>query len=400
MKAAIFKILLFFLCFPFSSSLTAQKIIVKEVGQTLSGASQTEAYLSLIQNKTVGIVANQTSLIGTTHLVDSLLNLGIKIQCIFTPEHGFRGEADAGAHIIGGKDSQTGLDIISLYGSHKKPTKADLKGIDIMLFDLQDVGVRFYTYISTLSYVMESCTEQNIPVIVLDRPNPNGFYIDGPILEKEHQSFVGLHAVPVVYGMTIGEYARMVNGEKWLTDQLNCKLTVIPLSHYDRRAIDKLPVKPSPNLPNYQAIFLYPSLCLFEGTDMSIGRGTDFPFQVYGHPNLPETTFSFIPESRAGASAPKHHDTKCNGFDLRTLADQPVMKYAKLNLQWLMQAYQSLRQDKFFNSYFEKLAGTSELRRQIEGGESEESIRKSWQTGIEQFKKIRAKYLIYPDFEE
>jgi len=200
--------------------------------------------------------------------------------------------------------------------------------------------------------------------------------------------------------MTIGEYARMVNGEKWLTDQLNCKLTVIPLSHYDRRAIDKLPVKPSPNLPNYQAIFLYPSLCLFEGTDMSIGRGTDFPFQVYGHPNLPETTFSFIPESRAGASAPKHHDTKCNGFDLRTLADQPVMKYAKLNLQWLMQAYQSLRQDKFFNSYFEKLAGTSELRRQIEGGESEESIRKSWQTGIEQFKKIRAKYLIYPDFEE
>ncbi|MGE4541035.1 MAG: exo-beta-N-acetylmuramidase NamZ domain-containing protein [Bacteroidales bacterium] len=400
MNTAIFKIFPFILCIVLSCSIHAQKIIVKDAGQTLPGASQTEAYLSLIQNKTIGVVANQTSLISKTHLVDSLLNLGIKIQCIFTPEHGFRGEADAGAHIIGGKDSQTGIDIVSLYGSHKKPTIEDLRGIDIMLFDLQDVGVRFYTYISTLTYVMEACAEQNIPVIVLDRPNPNGFYIDGPVLEKEYQSFVGLHTVPVVYGMTIGEYARMVNGEKWLTNQLNCDLTVIPLSHYDRNAIDKLAVRPSPNLPNYQAIFLYPSLCLFEGTSVSIGRGTDFPFQVYGHPNLPETTFSFIPESRAGASAPKHHDTKCNGFDLRTLADQPEMKYGKLNLQWLMQAYQSLKQDKFFNSYFEKLAGTSELRRQIEGGKSEEEIRNSWQNGIEQFKKTRAKYLLYPDFEE
>ncbi len=398
MKIAFCKIILLNVFLATAILVQAQPIAIRPVGETLSGASDIKAYLPLLKNKKVGVVANQSSLIGSTHLVDSLIALDISVLKVFTPEHGFRGDADAGAHIVSGKDSQTGLELISLYGNHKKPTAEDLNQIDIVLFDLQDVGVRFYTYISTLTYVMEACAAYEIPVIVLDRPNPNGFYIDGPILDKQHSSFVGLHPVPIVYGMTIGEYALMVNGEKWMQNQLKCDLTVIPLRNYDRNAIDELAIKPSPNLPNYQSIFLYPSLCLFEGTAVSIGRGTDFPFQVYGHPDFPESNFSFVPESRPGATNPKHLGKSCNGFDLRILANKPDKKLAKLNLSWILEAYQNIEESDFFNAYFEKLAGSSTLRQQIIKGESEENIRASWESELEQFRKIRSKYLIYPDF--
>ena len=400
MKATISISLILIFCAVLRLSSQENPIAIKQVGLTKSGAENTTLYLSDLKDKRVGIVANQTSLIGQNHLVDSLLSHLISIKVIFTPEHGFRGEADAGAHITSGKDNKTGIAIISLYGNHKKPTEKDLKDVDIVVFDLQDVGVRFYTYISTLTYVMEACAEQNIPVIVLDRPNPNGCYIDGPILEKEFQSFVGLHPVPIVYGMTIGEYALMVNGEGWLGNQLKCNLTIIPLTNYDRNAIDLLAVKPSPNLPNYKSVFLYPSLCLFEGTTVSIGRGTAFPFQVYGHPDIPETEFSFTPESRPGATSPKHNNMVCNGFDLRSLAHIPDKSNAKINLDWIIQAHQMLTHPGFFNAYFEKLAGTKALRLQIENGASEKEIRESWQSGLKDFKKIRAKYLIYPDFEQ
>ncbi len=398
MKPQFCKIFLLNFFFALSTILQAQQIEIKAAGKTLPGASSMEDYILLLKNKRVGVVGNQSSLVGSTHLVDSLLNLDIKIVKVFTPEHGFRGDADAGTHIASGKDGITGLELISLYGNHKKPAKADLFNVDIILFDLQDVGVRFYTYISTLTYVMEACAENEIPLIVLDRPNPNGFYIDGPVLRKQHSSFVGLHPVPIVYGMTIGEYAMMVNGEKWMQNHLECDLTVIPLRDYDRNAIDILAIKPSPNLPNYQSIFLYPSLCLFEGTAVSIGRGTDFPFQVYGHSDFPESNFSFIPESRPGASNPKHLGRSCNGYDLRKLANEPDKQLAKLNLSWILEAYQNLENADFFNAYFEKLVGNSKLRQQIIKGESEENIRASWQPELEQFRKIRSKYLIYPDF--
>jgi uncharacterized protein YbbC (DUF1343 family) len=398
MKIALYKIILINIFFATAIFVQAQPIAIKPVGETLPGASDIDAYIPLLKNKKVGVVANQSSQIGSKHLVDSLISLNVNIIKVFTPEHGFRADADAGAHIESEQDSRTGLELVSLYGNHKKPTEKDLNQIDIVLFDLQDVGVRFYTYISTLTYVMEACAAYEIPVIVLDRPNPNGFYIDGPILDKQHSSFVGLHPVPIVYGMTIGEYALMVNGEKWMQNQLKCDLTVIPLRNYDRNSIDKLAIKPSPNLPNYQSIFLYPSLCLFEGTSVSIGRGTDFPFQVYGHPEFPESGFSFVPERQHGATNPKHLGKTCNGFDLRTLANKPDKKLAKLNLKWILEAYQNLNEVDFFNAYFEKLAGSSTLRQQIIEGESEETIRAGWESGLEQFRKIRSKYLIYPDF--
>lgn len=400
MKLANHKIILLGVFFVITIFVQAQPIAIKPVGETLSGATDVSAYLPLLKNKKVVVVANQSSLIGSTHLVDSLIALDINILKVFTPEHGFRGDADAGAHIVSGKDSRTGLELISLYGNHKKPTAEDLNQVEVVLFDLQDVGVRFYTYISTLSYVMEACAAYEIPMIVLDRPNPNGFYIDGPILDKQHSSFVGLHPVPIVYGMTIGEYALMVNGEKWMQNQLECDLTVVPLRNYDRSAIDELAIKPSPNLPNYQSIFLYPSLCLFEGTAVSIGRGTDFPFQVYGHPDFPESGFTFIPESRPGATNPKHLGKSCNGYDLRNLANKPDKKLARVNLSWVLEAYQDIEESDFFNAYFEKLAGNSNLRQQIIEGETEENIRASWQSRLEQFRKIRSKYLIYPDFNQ
>jgi len=360
------------------------------------GAMETDRYLPMLEGKSIGIVANQTSIIGETHLVDSLISLGVNVKRIFTPEHGFRGSADAGAKVTDGKDEKTGIEIASLYGKTKKPTPEMLQDIDIMLFDLQDVGVRFYTYISTLTYVMEACAENHIPVVVLDRPNPNGFYIDGPVLKQENKSFVGMHPVPVVYGMTIGEYGMMVNGEGWLKGGIHCSLTVIPVPGYDRNAIYELPVKPSPNLPNWESVYLYPSLCFFEGTIASVGRGTDKPFQIFGHPEM-RGDYTFTPESKGGASKPMFEGEKCRGLDLTEFAHDYADNPTQLHLEWLIDAYQQLHEKNylFFTKYFNNLAGDKILIQQIENKKSAEGIRASWTSDLEAFKAIRSKYLIY-----
>ena len=370
------------------------RFIPKE--QYVCGAQDTENYLHFLEGKSVGVVANQTSLIGETHLVDSLLSLGVNVKRIFTPEHGFRGSADAGAKVTDGKDEKTGIEIASLYGKTKKPTPEMLQDIDVMLFDLQDVGVRFYTYISTLSYVMEACAEQRIPVVVLDCPNPNGFYIDGPVLKAENKSFVGMHPVPVVYGMTIGEYGQMVNGEGWLKGGIQCDLTVIPVPDYDRNAIYELPVKPSPNLPNWESVYLYPSLCFFEGTIVSVGRGTEKPFQIFGHPDL-RGDFTFTPESKGGASKPMFEGERCRGFELTDYAHDYAVNPAQLQLDWLIDAYQQLSEKNylFFTKYFNLLSGDKLLIQQIENKKSADAIRASWVSDLEAFKAIRSKYLIY-----
>jgi uncharacterized protein YbbC (DUF1343 family) len=376
----------------------SQKSTTKLVAydEIISGDQQLETFLPLIKDKRVAVVANHASLIGNIHLVDTLLKHGINIVKIFSPEHGFRGTADAGETISDGTDQVTGIRILSLYGKYKKPPTSELQGIEILVFDLQDVGVRFFTYISTLTYIMEACAEENIPVIVLDRPNPNGFYIDGPVLEAGFESFVGMHRVPVVYGMTMGEYALMLNGEGWLKDQILCDLTIIPLKNYRHNYIVKLPVKPSPNLPNWQAVFLYPSLCFFEGSIMSVGRGTDFPFQVYGHPDFLLGSFVFTPESKPGASNPKYKGVSCYGQNLRRYAENYQKMPAQLNLSWLIESYKFLNTSHdFFTAYFDKLAGTIKLRKQIEQGMSEEEIRKSWEEDLNEFKKIKEKYLLY-----
>lgn len=364
--------------------------------QYVCGAQDTENYLHILEDQAVGVVANQTSLIGETHLVDSLIAMGVNVKRIFTPEHGFRGAADDGATITDGKDEKTGIEIASLYGKTKKPTPEMLRDIDVMLFDLQDVGVRFYTYISTLTYVMEACAEQDIRVVVLDCPNPNGFYIDGPVLKAENKSFVGMHPVPVVYGMTIGEYGKMVNGEGWLKNGIHCELTVVGVPGYDRNAIYELPVKPSPNLPNWEAVYLYPSLCFFEGTIVSVGRGTDKPFQIFGHPEL-RGDYTFTPESKEGASKPMFEGQRCRGLDLTDYAHDYAINPAQLHLDWLIDAYQQLTEKNylFFTKYFNNLAGNSILKQQIENRKSAEDIRASWVSDLEAFKAIRAKYLIY-----
>jgi uncharacterized protein YbbC (DUF1343 family) len=353
------------------------------------GAERTDTYLPWLENKKVGIIGNQTSRIAGTHLVDSLLSLEINIVKVFSPEHGFRGKADAGAKIEDGIDIKTGLPIISLYGNNKKPNHEQLKGIDILVFDIQDVGARFYTYISTLHYVMEAAAENNIPVIVLDRPNPNGHYIDGPILETAFQSFVGMHPIPIVHGMTMGEYAKMINGENWIAK--NCDLTIIEMENYTHRMAYDLPIKPSPNLPNARAINLYPSLCLFEGTTISIGRGTDFPFQHFGAPYL-ESGYSFTPKSGKGSRYPKHESIECFGTNLR-FQDNYL---TAINLNWIIETYkQCPEKENFFNTFFDKLAGTDKLRLQIIGGGTAKEIKVSWQKGLEEFKESRGKYLIY-----
>ncbi|MEN9875851.1 MAG: hypothetical protein RLZZ529_848 [Bacteroidota bacterium] len=366
---------------------------IKE-GKFKTGAENIESYLPMLKDKRVGIVTNQTGIISKEkHLVDYLLEQNINLQKIYAPEHGFRGTADAGELIVDGKDTKTNLPIISLYGNNKKPKPEQLEGIDILVFDLQDVGARFYTYISSLHYVMEACAENNIPLLVLDRPNPNGTIIDGPILEKEHKSFVGMHEIPVLHGMTIGEYAKMINGEKWLKDGIQCNLTVIPCSNYARDMRYSLPVKPSPNLPNDQSINLYASLCFFEGTNVSLGRGTEKQFQIYGSPFLPESEFdfSFTPQPNFGAKDPVHNEKICFGEDLTE-----IRKVNRLELKWLLKAYENTA-DKtvFFNDFFTKLAGTKKLREQIEAGMTEKEIRKTWQEGLERFKEVRKKYLIY-----
>ena len=358
----------------------------------ITGADNSSAYLPLLKDKKVGIITNQTGILSDkTHLVDFLLEKKINIQKIYAPEHGFRGTADAGELIKDGKDTKTNLPIISLYGNNKKPKPEQLAGIEIMVFDLQDVGARFYTYISSLHYIMEACAENNIPLIVLDRPNPNGSIVDGPILEKEHSSFVGMHQIPLLHGMTIGEYAKMINGEKWLKDQIQCQLTVIPCLYYNREMEYSLPVKPSPNLPNDQSINLYASLCLFEGTNVSVGRGTEMQFQIYGSPFLPKSNFSFTPIPNFGAKDPTHKNQLCFGEDLTK-----IQKVKQLELKWLIKAYNTTSdKSKFFNDFFTKLAGTKKLQQQIEAGISEAQIRNSWQNGLNEFKTMRKKYLIY-----
>ena len=376
--------------------INAQEFKLLDAKDAVVGAMRMEMYLPMLENKAVGVVGNQTSIMDNgTHLIDTLLSYDVNIVKIFTPEHGFRGTADEGATIASGVDDKTGIPIVSLYGKNKKPTSEQLQNIDILVFDLQDVGTRFYTYISTMTYVMEAAAENNIPVIVLDRPNPNGFYVDGPVLEPENASFVGMHCVPIVYGMTIGEYAMMVNGEKWLADGLQCELTVIPLGNYDRNAIYKLPVKPSPNLPNWESVYLYPSLCLFEGTDVSVGRGTDMPFQVYGHPAMTDD-FVFIPRTAEGHRAPLYADKECHGKNLTEYAHRYRNNEKKLDLSWILDARNQLKDDdKFFNNYFIKLVGVADLQQKINSGMSEDEIRSSWQTGIDNYLKIRDRYLIY-----
>ena len=368
--------------------------IVKDKPKTeiKTGADNYNNYLPLLNNKQIGIVTNQTGILSNkTHLVDFLLEKTIAIQKIFAPEHGFRGTADAGEHIIDGKDAKTGLSIISLYGDNKKPKPEQLAGIDIMVFDLQDVGARFYTYISSLHYIMEACAENNIPLLILDRPNPNGRIVDGPILEKGFSSFVGMHPIPLLHGMTIGEYAQMINGEKWLKNEVQCKLTVIPCSNYNRKMNYSLPVKPSPNLPNVQAVNLYASLCLFEGTNVSVGRGTEKQFQIYGSPYLTKSDFNFTPKPNFGAQNPVYNGIECYGEDLST-----DTRVNQLELKWIIKAYQTTTdKSKFFNPFFTKLAGTKKLQRQIEAGTSEDKIRKSWKKGLIEFQKKRSKYLIY-----
>ena len=389
-------LLIFTFLFSITACLQNKTLIFVEYDEIISGDQQLDEYLPLLKNKTVGVVANHASIINGTHLVDTLLISGIHIVSIFSPEHGFRGDEDAGSLISDNKDSSTGIPIISLYGDHKKPKAEDLQNIDIIVFDLQDVGARFYTYISTLTYVMEACAENGIPLIVLDRPNPNGFYVDGPVLKKEFKSFVGLHRVPIVYGMTIGEYALMVNGEGWLKEDLKCDLTIIPLRNYNHNYIVNLPIKPSPNLPNWRAVYLYPSLCLFEGTIMSVGRGTDYPFQAYGHPDFQNGGFLFIPESKPGATNPKYKSIKCTGQNLVNYAKYYDRILHQINLTWIIESYKMLSpKHEFFISYFDKLAGTDELRKQIESGLTEFEIRKTWKKDIDNYKKIREKYLLY-----
>ncbi|CAM4167699.1 DUF1343 domain-containing protein [Flavobacterium jumunjinense] len=357
-----------------------------------TGADNYIEYLPLLENKKIGVITNQSGILtNETHLVDFLLSKNINIQTIFAPEHGFRGTADAGEVIKDGKDIKTGLPIVSLYGNNKKPKEEQLKGIDILIFDLQDVGARFYTYISSLHYVMEACAENKIQLIVLDRPNPNGNIIDGPILEEEHHSFVGMHKIPVLHGMTIAEYAKMINGEKWLKNGIQCELKTISCTNYNRKMSYDLLVKPSPNLPNSQSINLYASLCFFEGTNVSVGRGTNNQFQIYGSPYLPKSNFNFTPKSNEGAKDPMYKGKTCYGEDLTK-----IEKINQLELKWLIKAYnQTSDKSKFFNSFFTKLAGTKKLQEQIEKGISEKEIRKTWEKDINSFKKMRALYLIY-----
>ncbi len=365
------------------------------------GNERTEQYFNLLKNKKVALVGNHTSFIKHTHLADSLLYAGIKLTKVFAPEHGFRGQAHDGALIKDEKDIKIGLPIISLYGNHKKPDPQDLKDIDIVLFDMQDVGVRFYTYVSTMTYMMEACAENNVKMIILDRPNPNGFYVDGPILQAKHRSFVGLHPVPIVHGLTIGEFALMINGEGWLKNGIKCDLTVVKCLNYTHKMSMELPIKPSPNLPNLSSVLLYPSLCLFEGTVVSIGRGTSNPFEFIGHPDFPEKEFSFTPVPVEGISLnPPLKNQKCFGINLKDYYRKHPDELGKIELNWLISFYNKLSKDNcFFSSYFEKLAGTDELRKQIGEGKTNWQIHQSWKKEIEAYKKTRAKYLLYPDFE-
>ncbi|KAB2915622.1 MAG: DUF1343 domain-containing protein [Bacteroidetes bacterium] len=371
--------------------------VVKLNAQVSVGAEQTAEYLPLLKGKNVAVVVNPTSHIKQRHLVDSLLALGVKIKTIFAPEHGFRGDQEAGAYIKSGIDSATKLPVISLYGSKKKPSAADLKDVQYIIFDIQDVGARFYTYISTLHYIMESCAENKLPLLVFDRPNPNGHYVDGPVLDTNFKSFVGMHPVPVVHGMTVGEYAKMINGEKWLPKGAQCQLTVIKCKNYTHQVMYKLPIKPSPNLPTIESVYLYPSLCFFEGTDVSVGRGTNKPFESVGKPGFTKGSYEFTPVRIPGvAETPPYMGQKCTGILLTEFGKSFMPLHNGLYLSWLVDFYkESADKEKFFNDFFDKLAGTDQLRKQVIAGKTADEIVESWQPALETYKSVRKKYLLY-----
>ncbi|MBC7874040.1 MAG: DUF1343 domain-containing protein [Ferruginibacter sp.] len=424
----ILKLLLSFLLITFAGA--AQNADPRPEGndqpKIMAGADRISVYIPLIKGRTVGIFANQTSMVGNTHLVDTLIKLGINIKVIFGPEHGFRGTADAGEKVGNYKDEKTGIPVVSLYGSKRRPSPEDLKDVDILIFDIQDVGVRFYTFISSLEEFMEAAMESGKPLMILDRPNPNGHYVDGPVLDLKYRSFVGRQPVPVVYGMTIAEYAFMIAGEKWLSEKANAKYAyyktaenspdtpfhfqVIKCKGYDHKTKYVLPVKPSPNLPNIQSIYLYPSTCFFEGTVLSEGRGTNKQFQVFGHPSLPKNLYSFTPNPNEGAKSSKLYGQVCYGWDLSGTPGEVLAEVAnKVQLKWLIEAYRLFpEKEKFFllpksgkmeESFFNKLAGNNELWQQVRDGKKEKEIRESWKSKLDAFKIIRKKYLLYEDFE-
>lgn len=363
-----------------------------------NGIERYDVYRDLLKDKKVGVVMNHTSRVGEQHGVDFLREQGVNVIRVFAPEHGFRGTADAGETIKNDTDVATGLPIVSLYGKNKKPQAADLKDVEVMVFDIQDVGVRFYTYLSTLHYVMEACAEQGIPLVLMDRPNPNAFYVDGPVLEKECVSFVGMHPVPVVYGMTIGEYARMINGEGWLKGQVKCDLSVVPCEGWNRDQPIALPYAPSPNLPDSVSVMLYPSTCFFEGTAINEGRGTWRPFQVFGHPSLKGMPYSYVPKPIKGMSmTPKCAGRTCYGMDLK---DEycAILEMKRLNLAWLLLAYEKYEgKEPFFNALFDKLVGNTRVKQQIKEGKTEDEIRANWQDDVAKFMDVRKKYLIYEE---
>ncbi len=368
--------------------------------EILPGAWRTEEYFPHLKGKNIALLGNHTSVVGDVHLTDTLLASDINLVKVFSPEHGFRGEAAHGEYVESHTDDRTGLPVYSLYGANRRPKPEYLHGIDLLIVDIQDVGARFYTYISTMTYVMEELARQGIPVLVLDRPNPNGHYVDGPVLDPSFSSFVGLHPVPVVHGMTIGEYAQMVNGEGWLGEGLRCELQVVEVKNYKRDMYYQLPLAPSPNLPDMTSVLRYPGLCFFEGTQISLGRGTDYPFQMYGHPDLPgeHFPFRFIPEKRRAAPNPPQLGQECFGVDLRTPNPDSLMAFDYLDLSHLLKAWEHFpNKDAFFNNFFNRLAGTDQLKKQIMAGKTEEEIRASWQPELEKFKQMRKKYLIYPD---
>lgn len=393
--SAILLLLITVQCKSKGSAIQASEKDTIEQAKIIAGSQRLDSYKSIIENKRFGLVINQTSLVNRQLLPDTLMSLGLTPTKIYTPEHGFSGTASAGEKIE--DSSYREIEVISLYGKNKKPGIQDLEGIDVMLFDLQDVGVRFYTYISTLHYVMEACAENGIPVIVLDRPNPNGFYLDGPVLDPTFRSFIGMHPVPVVYGMTIGEYSKMINGEGWLKNGIQCKLTVIPCENYEHSMTFPLEVKPSPNLPNHQSVLLYPTLCFFEGTSFSVGRGTDRPFQMYGHPDYEAGFFTFIPKANEGAKNPKHEGIVCKGFDLSGLEIDDLYRTNGIRLEWILDAYMDSDKSTFFlkNNFFDKLAGTDSLRQMIIDRFNEAEIRNTWKADLSTFKEMREKYLIY-----
>jgi uncharacterized protein YbbC (DUF1343 family) len=367
--------------------------------QILPGAYQIEQIVALTKNKRVAIITNHTAMLGNVHLVDTLLKLQVDIKKIFSPEHGFRGTADAGAKVSNEVDIKTGLPLVSLYGKNKKPSVKHLADIDIVIFDIQDVGVRFYTYISTMYYAMQACAENKKSFLVLDRPNPNGFYVDGPTLQKKFKSFLGIVPIPLVHGCTVGELAQMMAGEQWLDVKRKLDLKVLKVANYTHNDFYSLPVNPSPNLKEQAAIYLYPTLGLFEGTVMSMGRGTASPFTVLGHPLLKNKPYAFTPKAQIGASKPKYKDTLCNGYDLKPFADSVKLSH-QINLNYLISAYNELKNNiVFFDDNFNYHAGNKQLREAIEQGKSESAIRLLWQKDIATYKVIRKKYLLYEDFE-